>query len=88
MEREPYPINEGVSGYWDHLDAEELERFDYAMDMAVAYVEAIREIKQLTNEDHKVAFQLFADGFLKTLEDKMPSPGAFYQGPGIPPEEE
>ena len=38
--KDAYPVNEGVSGYWDVLNEENLARFDTAMDFVQVYISA------------------------------------------------
>lgn len=41
--KDVYPVNIGVSGYWDILSPEDLTRYDIAMDFAQVYISASKE---------------------------------------------
>ncbi|HRV76291.1 MAG: hypothetical protein H6799_01890 [Candidatus Nomurabacteria bacterium] len=40
-----YPVNEGISGYWDTLSPEDLARYDQALDYVFDYIKIARVVR-------------------------------------------
>ncbi len=76
--KDTYPINEGVSGYWDVLSPEDLTEFDTAMDFVQAYISASRS-RSLDKEREisKPVRRPFAREALIYLDKHMPDPWIF-----------
>jgi hypothetical protein len=75
---ETYPINEGVSGYWDTLSPSDLAEFDTALDFAQVYISASRSSQSdLGREISKPVGRQLASEALLCLCIRMPDPWIF-----------
>lgn len=76
--RGTYPINQGVTGYWDILSPENLAEFDTAMDFVQVYISASRSRSpDKEREISKPVRGQFAREALIYLDKRMPDPWIF-----------
>ena len=87
--KDTYPINEGVSGYWDLLSPTDLTEYDKALEFAYNYIRASAKLEVLRRPGPaRGIWESFSKVSLESLNNCMPEQEAFYRPPGIPQEEE